>query len=169
MSPTTNSSSSLGPSTRLSSGGAAVSLVAVIVGPSPVADVREPTTAGTAPGRAGARGAGVDDTCDSAVAPCAATPPPRGREAARGGLTGCCHGRSLPERPAEPSLSAVQRSILQGLAAGLTDEALAARLDLSVRTCRRHIAGLFDLLGAESRFQAGVLAARQGWLPVRPR
>jgi DNA-binding NarL/FixJ family response regulator len=63
----------------------------------------------------------------------------------------------------------VQRSILQGLAAGLTDEALAARLDLSVRTCRRHIAGPFDLLGAESRFQAGVLAARRGWLPVRPR
>lgn len=69
----------------------------------------------------------------------------------------------------EPSLSAVQRSILQGLAAGLTDEALAARLDLSVRTCRRHIAGLFELLGAESRFQAGVLAARRGWLPIRPR
>jgi DNA-binding NarL/FixJ family response regulator len=33
-----------------------------------------------------------------------------------------------------------------------------------VRTCRRHISTLFELLGAESRFQAGALAARRGWL-----
>jgi len=62
-------------------------------------------------------------------------------------------------------LSAVQRSVLTGLAAGLTDDALAARLGISVRTCRRHIAALFDLLGAESRFQAGVFAAQRGLLP----
>jgi DNA-binding NarL/FixJ family response regulator len=61
-------------------------------------------------------------------------------------------------------LSATQQAILEGLAAGMTDEALAGRLQLSVRTCRRHISTLFELLGAESRFQAGALAARRGWL-----
>lgn len=44
------------------------------------------------------------------------------------------------------------------------DEALASRLQMSVRTCRRHISQLFEILGADSRFQAGVLAARRGWL-----
>ncbi|QOD08097.1 helix-turn-helix transcriptional regulator [Rathayibacter toxicus] len=63
-------------------------------------------------------------------------------------------------------LSAIQSAILSGLASGLTDEVIASRLDISVRTCRRHIAGLFDLLGAESRFQAGVLATQQGLLPT---
>ena len=69
----------------------------------------------------------------------------------------------------EAHLSAVQRSVLAGLASGLTDDALAVRLGMSVRTCRRHIAALFELLGAESRFQAGVLAAQRGLLPVRSR
>lgn len=61
-------------------------------------------------------------------------------------------------------LSATQQSILEGLSIGMTDEALASRLQMSVRTCRRHISQLFEILGAESRFQAGVLAARRGWL-----
>ncbi|WP_435735406.1 helix-turn-helix transcriptional regulator [Cellulosimicrobium sp. PMB13] len=61
-------------------------------------------------------------------------------------------------------LSELQRAILAGLHRGLTDEVLASRLGISVRTCRRHIACLFDLLGAESRFQAGVLAAARGWV-----
>jgi len=63
-------------------------------------------------------------------------------------------------------LSAVQSSILSGLTMGLTDEALAARLGISLRTCRRHIATLFEMLGAESRFQAGVLAMARGWVPA---
>ncbi|QHC71248.1 helix-turn-helix transcriptional regulator [Rathayibacter sp. VKM Ac-2801] len=67
----------------------------------------------------------------------------------------------------DAGLSAVQSAILSGLTAGLTDEVIASRLDISVRTCRRHIAGLFELLGADSRFQAGVLAVQRGWLPPR--
>ncbi|UQN14993.1 helix-turn-helix transcriptional regulator [Gulosibacter sp. ACHW.36C] len=61
-------------------------------------------------------------------------------------------------------LSATQQAILEGLSIGMTDEALASRLQMSVRTCRRHISQLFEILGADSRFQAGVLAARRGWL-----
>lgn len=51
--------------------------------------------------------------------------------------------------------------ILRLLAAGMKDEVVARRLRLSVRTCRRHIAEVMRQLGAESRFQAGVLAERE--------
>lgn len=68
------------------------------------------------------------------------------------------------EDAAPTGLSAVQSAILDGLALGLTDETIAARVGVSVRTCRRHIAAIFDFLGAESRFQAGALAAARGLL-----
>ncbi|MBD0670737.1 hypothetical protein BU198_08425, partial [Streptomyces sp. CBMA156] len=53
-------------------------------------------------------------------------------------------------------------AILRLLADGLKDEVIARRLGLSLRSCRRHIAGLYGTLGADSRFQAGVLAERHG-------
>lgn len=71
---------------------------------------------------------------------------------------------TVDDATTEQQLSATQRTILRGLASGLTDEALASRLGMSVRTCRRHIAQIFELLGADSRFQAGALAAAKGWL-----
>lgn len=54
------------------------------------------------------------------------------------------------------------RAILDQLAAGAKDDAIAHRLGLSVRTCRRHIAAIMKRLDADSRFQAGVLACRHG-------
>lgn len=62
-------------------------------------------------------------------------------------------------------VEALQKAILAGLSIGLTDDALAGRLGISVRTCRRHISSLFDQLGAKSRFQAGALAAERGLIP----
>ncbi|KAB1162368.1 hypothetical protein ACLQ20_21385 [Micromonospora sp. DT46] len=53
----------------------------------------------------------------------------------------------------------LQRSIALLMAQGLTDEAVARRLGMSVRTCRRHIAALLRSLGSVSRFQAGVQVA----------
>ncbi|MFF7728613.1 LuxR C-terminal-related transcriptional regulator [Streptomyces sp. NPDC008001] len=58
----------------------------------------------------------------------------------------------------------LDRTILRLLAAGLKDEAVARRLGMALRTTRRHIADIMDQLSAESRFQAGVAAARQGLL-----
>lgn len=58
----------------------------------------------------------------------------------------------------------LRRSIVELLGQGLKDEAVAKRLGMSVRTCRRHIASLMQELEAESRFEAGVKAARLGWL-----
>jgi sugar-specific transcriptional regulator TrmB/DNA-binding CsgD family transcriptional regulator len=60
--------------------------------------------------------------------------------------------------------SAEDRELLQMLAAGMKDEAIARRTGIGVRTVKRKIAELFDLLGAETRFQAGLRAYRQGLL-----
>ncbi len=56
----------------------------------------------------------------------------------------------------------VRLQILQLLRGGMKDEAIARRLGMSLRTCRKHIADIFLSMGAESRFQAGYLAVRQG-------
>jgi len=50
------------------------------------------------------------------------------------------------------------------LSRGLKDEAVARRLDTSVRTVRRLVAEGMQLLGTDSRFEAGVMAQRRGWL-----
>ncbi|SER49118.1 hypothetical protein [Lentzea albida] len=56
------------------------------------------------------------------------------------------------------------RSVLRMLASGLTDELVARQIGVSVRHLRRRIARLMDELGADSRFQAGMAAARRGWI-----
>jgi DNA-binding CsgD family transcriptional regulator len=55
-----------------------------------------------------------------------------------------------------PALSTRQREIGELLSAGHTDESVARRLGVSVRTVRAEVAALRDVLGAVSRFQAGV-------------
>lgn len=61
-------------------------------------------------------------------------------------------------------LTAQERAVLHLLAQGHTDEAVARKLAVSVRTGRRITANLIGRLGAKSRFQAGALAVRMGWL-----
>ncbi|MCS0600862.1 helix-turn-helix transcriptional regulator [Streptomyces sp. LP11] len=61
----------------------------------------------------------------------------------------------------------IHQTIVDLLAAGLKDESIARRLGMSLRTARRHIADIMETLGADSRFQAGVLAA-QAQLTGRP-
>jgi DNA-binding CsgD family transcriptional regulator len=53
----------------------------------------------------------------------------------------------------------LQLTIAGLMAKGFTDEVLARKLGMSVRTCRRHIAAMMHDLDAVSRFQAGVRAA----------
>jgi len=57
-----------------------------------------------------------------------------------------------------------RRRILELLVAGTKDESIARQLGLSLRTVRRRVAELMDELGARTRFQAGVEAARRGLL-----
>ena len=64
----------------------------------------------------------------------------------------------------DDGLTPQERGILRLLAEGNTDEVVARRLGVSVRTTRRLVAELAGRLGARSRFQLGVLAAEAGWL-----
>ena len=54
--------------------------------------------------------------------------------------------------------------VLRLAAQGLSDEGIARHLGLSVRTVRARFADAMAELGAQSRFHAGVEAARRGWL-----
>jgi DNA-binding CsgD family transcriptional regulator len=58
----------------------------------------------------------------------------------------------------------LQLAIVRLMAKGFTDEVLARKLGMSVRTCRRHIGAMMRDLDAGSRFQAGVRAASQRML-----
>lgn len=60
----------------------------------------------------------------------------------------------------------LKQRIVRMLAEGAKDEAVARRLGISLRTCRRHIAEILHQLGASSRFQAGVRAATLGAVPA---
>lgn len=74
--------------------------------------------------------------------------------------------RAQPVEGLDPAESRpdLRRFLLQQLATGAQDEQIARRLGVSLRTVRRRVADLLADLGAESRFQAGVEAARRGWL-----
>ena len=61
-------------------------------------------------------------------------------------------------------LSVQERQVLRLLGEGHTDEVIARRLGVSVRTARRVAANLLARLGARSRFQAGVLAVARSWI-----
>ncbi len=61
-------------------------------------------------------------------------------------------------------LDQTRAAILRLMGEGEKDEAISRRLSISVRTCRRHIADYMAQVGATSRFQAGVIAAREGHL-----
>jgi DNA-binding NarL/FixJ family response regulator len=60
------------------------------------------------------------------------------------------------------------RAIVRALGDGLTDEAAARRLGVSLRTYRRRVAGLMTALDADSRFQAGLRAGELGLPGPRP-
>jgi sugar-specific transcriptional regulator TrmB/DNA-binding CsgD family transcriptional regulator len=66
--------------------------------------------------------------------------------------------------PVQEGPTAAERSLLRLLSRGLTDEAVASRLGVSVRTVQRRMESLMARLGSASRFEAGVKAADRGWL-----
>ena len=65
---------------------------------------------------------------------------------------------------ASPELQETERQLLALLGTGATDETAARYLGISLRTARRRMEGLMRQLAATSRFQAGVEAAKRGWL-----
>lgn len=71
-------------------------------------------------------------------------------------------GHPAPPQP-EP-LAEEDRRVIALLASGTTDETAARVIGVSVRHLRRRVARLMERLGASSRFEAGVAAARKGWI-----
>ncbi|MFI9324848.1 LuxR C-terminal-related transcriptional regulator [Kitasatospora aureofaciens] len=61
-------------------------------------------------------------------------------------------------------ITATERELLKILSTGLTDEAAAKRLGVSVRTVKRRMEELMRRLEAGSRFEAGLRAGQHGWL-----
>ncbi|WP_235438820.1 LuxR C-terminal-related transcriptional regulator [Streptomyces yangpuensis] len=61
-------------------------------------------------------------------------------------------------------LTGQERAVLDLLFEGHTDDVVARKLGVSVRTGRRITADLMARLGARSRYQAGALAMERGWL-----
>ncbi len=68
-----------------------------------------------------------------------------------------------PPAPRE-DLSDAEARLVQMLAAGLRDAAIARELGVTPGTVRRKITNLLERLGASSRFEAGVRAVERRWL-----
>lgn len=60
-----------------------------------------------------------------------------------------------------------EAQLLSLLAQGATDDVVARSLGCTRRTLQRRLRRVFEKLGARSRFQAGVLAQRAGWIEDR--
>ncbi len=71
-----------------------------------------------------------------------------------------------PKRPAAPAsrLTPAQQAVLELMAEGLHDAAIARRAGISTTTVRRHIAAIMTRLDVTSRFAAGAAAQRHGWI-----
>ena len=70
----------------------------------------------------------------------------------------------MPELDAGRASTDGRQFLLEQLMAGTTDEVIARKLGIGLRTVRRRIAALMTELGVDTRFQAGVEAVRRGWL-----
>lgn len=72
--------------------------------------------------------------------------------------------RHTPVNGTPSKLTSQEFDILQLLAAGASDAAIARYLKVSQRTVERRVRALLDRLNATTRFQAGVLATRENLL-----
>lgn len=70
----------------------------------------------------------------------------------------------VPELESGTGRTDGRQFLLEQLMAGATDEAIARKLGISLRTVRRRVAELMSDLGVDTRFQAGVEAVRRGWI-----
>ncbi|MPV88009.1 helix-turn-helix transcriptional regulator, partial [Georgenia ruanii] len=73
-------------------------------------------------------------------------------------------GTDLAPTEADDALKPEERELLQLLAKGFKDEAIARQLGISIRTVRRMINILSNRMESSSRFALGAKAAQRGWL-----
>ncbi|MFJ2959180.1 helix-turn-helix domain-containing protein [Streptomyces sp. NPDC087270] len=79
--------------------------------------------------------------------------------AGSGGVAGSAGSAGSSAAPSEET-----RTLLMLLTSGLTDAAIARTQGWSPRTTQRRIQALMTALGATTRFQAALAAARRGWV-----
>lgn len=65
-------------------------------------------------------------------------------------------------------LTGREREVLRMMAGGLTNQAIAGHLGLSINTVRNHVQNVLGKLGAHSKLEAVVIAAREGLVPPAP-
>jgi DNA-binding CsgD family transcriptional regulator len=70
----------------------------------------------------------------------------------------------VPELEGGEARPDLRKFLLEQLVAGATDEVIARKLGIGLRTVRRRIAALMTDLGVDTRFQLGVEAVRRGWI-----
>jgi two-component system, NarL family, nitrate/nitrite response regulator NarL len=125
-----------------------------------VALVADDAQAGEALG-AGARGvAGRDAGADRIAAALVAAV--RGLVALDAALAPALLRRAAPAAGDAEGLTAREAEVLALLAEGLSNKVIAARLGIAERTAKFHVESILGKLGAETRSEAIVIAARRG-------
>ena len=72
---------------------------------------------------------------------------------------------SAPRAAPSGSLSSREQQVLAMLAQGAANKEIALQLNISERTVKAHVTGIFNKLGVNSRAEAVAIAMRQGLLP----
>lgn len=70
----------------------------------------------------------------------------------------------VPELDTGEARPDLRRFLLEQLVAGASDEVIARKLGISLRTVRRRVATMMADLGVDTRFQLGVEAVRRSWI-----
>jgi DNA-binding NarL/FixJ family response regulator len=68
------------------------------------------------------------------------------------------------EQSVETQLSERELDVVRQVAAGLTNKAIASRLQISPKTVQNHLSNIFTKLNCESRTEMVTMAIRFGWL-----
>ena len=91
-------------------------------------------------------------------------------ELARQALNDARDLQAALESPPTPDhdLSPREMEVLVLAARGLTNKEIAYRLGISERTVQFHMNSIFNKTSTNSRTEAVALAARSGWLPLKP-
>ena len=74
--------------------------------------------------------------------------------------------RSIQDDSGAEELTAREREVLTLVAAGLANKQIAQRLKISEHTVKFHVAAILAKLGAQSRTEAGYVAARRGLIAL---
>jgi DNA-binding CsgD family transcriptional regulator len=72
----------------------------------------------------------------------------------------------LPNGEVGSKIEPIEERMLGLLASGMSDEAIIRTLRISRRTFFRYLERLQARAGVSTRFQLGIYAAREGWVPA---